>query len=821
MVAAMAPLGAGAEQWRLHPTYDGNVERIIDTPDFTYFLSYCQKFMPSVSSNANIYLTLFRYDKQGDEVEALNCQNYLTENIIFKADYNPDKRYLFIAYENGNIDLLHDNGDVLNVPGFKLSSNDYSKVVKSVTFSKENNEVYVTTDFGYIVVDDESGEVLRSRFYDQGPNVVARFGDKVLIGCDDGLYIDDVASHASLGEMQRQAGVGKVRKMLANGDRLFVLSGEGYGAHLSYFDMNGGNLRYNDWMVTNFVDFSRGKDNMLIVGPEDIWVSDNDLNLTSYKLEPGDVMRTISGWTGNEFWFDNQREGLSRKKVSKDDAGVSSWTVTKQGMMPNASNAFRSDNIIYHKDYGMLVRNHGITPVLSNYDEQAPDMLCSYRNGEWSPRSATYLAPSEAFVQWNPGGIAVDPNNSNWVYSGSVFHGLMRLDLANPAESLRLGRQGDAGNGKKGFAAIRPDFKSWDAICLFSAPSFDSYGNLWSASYDRDKSQAKANNLEFWYWTPEDRAASRDAASLVAPKCLNIPSMSNGTGQMLVALRGNAAKNYLLYANGGWGGGLMLYDHKGTLANQGDDEMLEVKTFTDQDGALVDCAYIKTIREDLSTGRVWVGTDMGVFYFTPADFARTGGQVYRIKVARNDGTNLADYLLDGIGVNSITTDNAGRRWFGTAGGGIVITSDDGREILKTYTSDNSELPDNNVYAICYNPENNSMMISTDKGLAELFLSTNASGSAGGSDVKAYPNPVRPDYYGYVTIEGLADNALVKIVDAGGNLVKEVGFAAGGEIRWDVTNLNNKRVPGGVYYVLASGAPDGEGFSAKTKILVVN
>lgn len=49
----------------------------------------------------------------------------------------------------------------------------------------------------------------------------------------------------------------------------------------------------------------------------------------------------------------------------------------------------------------------------------------------------------------------------------------------------------------------------------------------------------------------------------------------------------------------------------------------------------------------------------------------------------------------------------------------------------------------------------------------------------------------------------------------------MGFAAGGEARWDVTNLNSKRVPGGVYYVMASGSPDGDSFSAVAKILVVN
>ncbi len=171
-------------------------------------------------------------------------------------------------------------------------------------------------------------------------------------------------------------------------------------------------------------------------------------------------------------------------------------------------------------------------------------------------------------------------------------------------------------------------------------------------------------------------------------------------------------------------------------------------------------------------------------------------------------------------INCITSDPSGRKWFGTNGGGIVVTSSDGTEVLRTYTSSGSELPDDAVYGICYNPDNNSMMISTDKGLAELYLST-ATSSGSKSNAVAYPNPVRPDYFGYVTIEGLADNALVKIVDAGGGLIKEVGFAAGGEARWDVTNLNSKRVPGGVYYVMASGSPDGDSFSAVAKILVVN
>ena len=190
----------------------------------------------------------------------------------------------------------------------------------------------------------------------------------------------------------------------------------------------------------------------------------------------------------------------------------------------------------------------------------------------------------------------------------------------------------------------------------------------------------------------------------------------------------------------------------------------------------------------------------------------------RIKVARNDGTNLADYLFNGTSVTGITADKQNRKWFSTIGGGLVCTSSDGREILYQLTTDNSYIPDNDVYGLCYIPTTNSILISTAKGLAEFF----PSGSASGEDydsVKVYPNPVRPDYLGWITIEGLIEGSIVKIVDASGSLVRELGPAEGGIVQWDATNLNYKRVGSGVYYVLASTSGE-ESLAKVAKILVV-
>ena len=138
------------------------------------------------------------------------------------------------------------------------------------------------------------------------------------------------------------------------------------------------------------------------------------------------------------------------------------------------------------------------------------------------------------------------------------------------------------------------------------------------------------------------------------------------------------------------------------------------------------------------------------------------------------------------------------------------------------TVSNSYIPSDIVYTVAYNPDNNSLLMSTEHGIAEFYPSGGSSQDNDGENtLTVYPNPVRPDYLGWVTIENLPDNSIVKITDAGGNLVKELGFAENGTVKWDVTNAEMKRVRSGVYYIFASPGSDSENTSAKGKILVIN
>lgn len=810
-----------AEQWRLHPTYDGNVERLIDTPDYLYVLSYSQTYIKdggaAWADNIKKYVSLFRYDKEGEEWEALSKQNYLSDNIVRMAEYNPEKKYLAIAYNTGNIDLLYNSGEVTNIPGLKIADEVESRNINGIVFNRASNEIYMATDWGVMIVDDEKGEILKSIKLDKQLDWAGRIDHKLFIVLEGQLMVGALNARA-LSDFSAIEELTDVNRVIELCDGKIILTQKSdWDGEIWVLEKESTGIGSRKLFTNYFTGVEPMKGGVNASGYFGNWEIKPDVTWDYHAKDEENYALKSFSFDGKYYYVNLGRSGIQQKTLNSDG----SFTMTSDLSIPNAPNVFKSTSMVYHPNYGLLVRNHGINSIFTSQSVPTPDLLSGYKGLTWTPLSAIYNVDTSEFLQFNPNGVSVDPKNSNHVYSGSFLHGMVRLDLENQNNSLRLGREGDSWNGEgNGFVAVVPDMKTYPAICNFSAPGFDNNGTLWVAWYNHDANQAKQKSGELWFWTADDRLASKDASSYRALKRRPLTKIDGSASQTVVPLRSSSSKNLLVFSQGSYKGALAVIDHKGTLDSDADDETAVSGKIYDQDGTSVDYNYLTCFFEDTSTGLVWVGTDRGVFTFRPSEFLKNPERVNRVKVARNDGTNLADYLLDGVPVNYITNDPSGRKWFSTSGGGVVCTSADGTEVLKTYTTDNSELPDNTTYALCYNPENNSMMISTDCGLAELFLTTSAVDGEK-SKVVAYPNPVRPDYFGYVTIEGLTDNALVKIVDSAGYLIKEIGLAAGGEARWDVTNMNAKRVPSGVYHVLASGGPNQDSYSKVAKILVVN
>jgi len=76
------------------------------------------------------------------------------------------------------------------------------------------------------------------------------------------------------------------------------------------------------------------------------------------------------------------------------------------------------------------------------------------------------------------------------------------------------------------------------------------------------------------------------------------------------------------------------------------------------------------------------------------------------------------------------------------------------------------------------------------------------GSRTEQKIVIFPNPVRSDFTGQIGIQGLVENAHVRITDVRGSLIFETR-ARGGMATWNGTTRNGQRVNPGVYLVFAT------------------
>lgn len=256
--------------------------------------------------------------------------------------------------------------------------------------------------------------------------------------------------------------------------------------------------------------------------------------------------------------------------------------------------------------------------------------------------------------------------------------------------------------------------------------------------------------------------------------------------------------------------GLMRYD----IAN---DKAKAFSHAINQDGSPISSMFGQAVAED-KEGNIWFGTEQGLMML-PADRVMTDEDVLdQVKVPRNDGTNLADYLLNSVHIRCIAVDGGNRKWIGTQGMGIYVISSDNMEQVHHFTTQNSPLVSNDVSDIAIDHATGEVYIATDLGLCSYTMdATEGAETLDSNEVYAYPNPVTPDYDGPITISGLTYNSYIKIVSVSGQLVAE-GRSNGGTFVWDGTNLDGKRVASGVYMVLAA-TEDGKS-GAVCKVAVV-
>lgn len=248
------------------------------------------------------------------------------------------------------------------------------------------------------------------------------------------------------------------------------------------------------------------------------------------------------------------------------------------------------------------------------------------------------------------------------------------------------------------------------------------------------------------------------------------------------------------------------------------DIVIEYNNFVNQDGLRYDFSWITCICED-KEGNMWVGTDKGPFMIQKNEVGESSVVFYQEKIPRNDGSNYADYLLNGVSISSIAVDGGNRKWFGSDNAGVFLISADNMEQLQNFTTSNSKLISDNVSYISINPTSGEVFFLSDKGLSSYMSNATESAETMDNDgVRAYPNPVTPDYTGLITVTGLTYDADVKVTSSNGTLIAE-GRSNGGMFTWDGCDKQGRRVASGVYMVVTATSDGKKG--TVCKIAVIN
>jgi len=217
-----------------------------------------------------------------------------------------------------------------------------------------------------------------------------------------------------------------------------------------------------------------------------------------------------------------------------------------------------------------------------------------------------------------------------------------------------------------------------------------------------------------------------------------------------------------------------------------------------------------------SSGDLWMGTDDGLIR------ARTPEQIINGKRLTFNATFIytaqdgQSALFEGVRIDHLVLDAGDRLWTNSPNKGLMHVDPTRRLLLQEYLVSNSPLPSNWINDLAYEKKRGQLYIATNNGTISLITSSNEAAKTFNA-VHIYPNPVRPDFAGLLTIDGLLENSYVKIVDAGGELVRELQ-SNGGRATWDLRNGYGNKVASGVYFVLISHEGTKQGYAGKFVVI---
>ncbi len=744
------------------------------------YLSYTSATKVAVSPQKIYCVTeggLFYYNLEDNSVNKISGQVPLSDFGITDIAFSDENKVLVVAYKNSNIDLVYEDGTVVNVSDIERKQITGDKKINNISFS--GNEAFFSTGFGIVVLNLDKKEIKDTYLIGENGNALAihdieifnefiyaatetglRRAEKEgtnLLDYNNWLKVENIPhTDNKFSQLETHAG-----KLIANytpdewdSDEMYILDGNEWIRYLPQ-------IRY-------IYDMQSSGNYLVITNREDV----------SVIGENNDVVQKI-----NSYRFGDEQISPIKSRSAAVSADGSVWIADFENVLVRA----RGDN--YEKILPSGPFDNSIFS-LNQYNSQlwiAPGGMVGwekprfqrYDNGQWKYFTSEDYPELDGF--FNILAIAIDPLDENHFFAASWGGGL--LEFRNDEFVKRYT------NLNSPLETAIPQQPN-EPYVLIGGIAFDPQGDLWITNGQ------VAHNLH--KLTP-----SGEWTSFVLDKIANLWN----TGELIITEREDK-----------WI--LVLRGHDAYVVDKTGDrkkQLLVTSYFNNGQNEIFNRMNdVYCIAED-NEGAIWIGTSKGVAVYNNPSRIWDPETLYATQPSLDLNDGVYHPLLATETVTAIAIDGADRKWFGTKNSGVYLISKTGEAEVLHFSKENSPLLSDQINSIAINQKSGEVFIATDKGLIS-YQGDAISGKDSYDNVYVYPNPVRETYDGPITITGLIENTDIKITDISGNLVFKT-TSMGGQAVWDGTNLNGNRVKTGVYLVFCNDELGEE--THITKLLFIN
>ena len=718
-------------------------------------------------TNDRIYcatdLAMFYYEKNDDAIYKMSKINKLSDLEVGYIAYNEDTKKLIIGYLNGNIDLL--KGDTLySYPDIKLKNVIADKSIYHIRM--KDDLAYISTGFGIVVFNMTKNEFAETYIIGKGGsylkiNCTALYNNEIYALTDNGVFkgnLDDPFLSNFTNWTRVDSLLNPNEKYLASAvfnNSLYLVNSINSA---DSFHMNSFNGQLWDTLHTNMKRF------------KSIDVYNNKLTLVSngfvdvYNTSFEKIINFNSYYANHgvydkyeNLWVANTSEGLLLHNTKH-----SKKILSPNG--PGSKNIFK----VYHNNGNMLIAPGGYTSTghntyttanIYNFDDEI------WKTLNQDSDNKPYLSSIRDIVD-----ITSQQNSRNYM-AAAWNYGI--VEVVNNKIINVYNNENTDGILTTNIGGI----------------TYDNYGNFY----------AVCNLVErpFVVKTPENKWYSYAYNNEWASSTKKLLNTSNND-KWAISNRGS---------------GIFVFNDNATPEYEADDEYTSFYLTNELNIPISN--KLNDIIQDLE-GTIWIASSNGIAVYDNPEYALNNEGDFYARVPQLPIEGKLKDLLEGENVTSIAVDGANRKWLGTEGGGLFLVSPDGTEQLMVWNTDNSKLFSNNIISVDINQKTGEVFIGTDKGL-QSYKSTSTENRENYSDIYAFPNPVKGNYDGYITIRGLMYQTQVKITDISGHKVYET-ISNGGDAIWNGMDLTGNKVASGIYLVMCT-LPDGSQSEA-TKILIV-